>query len=154
MFEPPLSQRVCYLLSLVKDLKAQVEKFLRPGFIFIIGNYRVWRLQMLDSQQVTASLQAVDAKGQPVPNPTFDNPPAWTVDQPTVMAITPSADGLSCLCVAGIPGTATLTVAASVGGAPFTGTLPVQVTPGAAAAISIGLGTPVAQPTPAALAKK
>lgn len=105
---------------------------------------------MKDTQQVTASLAVTDSKLQPVAQPTFDSPPAWTIDNPAVATLTPSADGLSCLLVASLPGVANLTVSATASGQAFAGTLPVQVTVGDAAAISISLGTPVDQPVAAA----
>jgi hypothetical protein len=60
-------------------------------------------LQLVDNQEVTLSVEAEDSMGQPVSD-TF----TWTVDVAATIAITPS--GNTCLCVAGAPGTATVTV--------------------------------------------
>jgi hypothetical protein len=102
-------------------------------------------VQLTDTQQVTLSVAETDPKGQPV---TGDNL-AWTVDNPDVIAITPSADGYSCLCVAGTVGTATVTVTDSTANPPLTGTDALTVVSSAATSLTIGEGTAEEQPPPA-----
>lgn len=60
-------------------------------------------LQLIDNQEVTLSVEAEDSMGQPVTDTYI-----WSVDVAATIAITPS--GNSCLCVAGAPGTANVTV--------------------------------------------
>jgi len=62
-------------------------------------------LQLVDDQQVVLTVEAEDSEGQPVTD-TY----SWQVDVSATIAITPSEDGTSCLCVAGVPGTANVTV--------------------------------------------
>lgn len=100
---------------------------------------------MKDSEKAVASMAVTDAKGFPVDQPTFDAPPAWTIDDPSIASLNPSADGLSCEVVALKPGSANLSVGAAAGGKNFAGALPVLVTAGDAANIAISLGAPVPQ---------
>ena len=94
---------------------------------------------MLDTEKATASIEVDDVKGFPAAG-AFDSPPAWSVDDPTIATLTPSADGLSCLVVALKPGNATLSVAAVMGGVSFAGTCPCTVVASAAASIKVTLG--------------
>jgi len=105
-------------------------------------------VQLTDTQQVTLTVAEQDSKGQPV---TGDNL-TWTVDNATAAAITPSADGLSCLVVAGTDGIATVTVTDATVTPPVTSTDVITVVSSAATGLVITEGTPEAQPaaTPAA----
>src|SRR5580700_10963344 len=88
-------------------LTNQAAQFLRPRVVILIGNEIARRLQMNDSQQLVATLAQVDAKGFPVTSPQqYDAPPSWSIDNPSIATITPSADGTSCTVVAVAPGTA------------------------------------------------
>ena|SRR6202035_3172253 len=97
-------------------------------------------VQILDSQQVTLTVTAEDSKGQPVSDTL-----TWTVDDAAVVAITPSADGTSVLCVAGSEGTANVTVADD-STPPLTAVESFTVVAGAASSLVITAGDPVAQP--------
>jgi len=99
-------------------------------------------VQLTDVQQVTLSVAEVDSKGQPV---TADQL-AWSVDSPGVVALTPSADGYSCLCVAGTDGTATVTVADNSVTPPLTATDVITVVSSAATGLVISEGTAEDQP--------
>ena len=99
-------------------------------------------VQLTDLQQFTLTVAEQDSKGQPV---TGDNL-SWTVDQPTVVAITPSADGYSCLCVAGVDGTATVTVTDNTVTPPLTGTDTITVVSSAATSIVLAEGAAEDQP--------
>ena len=103
-------------------------------------------VQLTDLQQFTLTVGEVDSKGQPV---TGDNL-SWSVDQPTIVAITPSADGYSCLCVAGVDGTANVTVTDSTVTPPLTGTDAITVMSSAATSIVLSEGAAEAQPAPPA----
>jgi hypothetical protein len=104
-------------------------------------------VQLTDLQQVTLTVAEQDSKGQPVTGDTL----AWTVDNPDVIAITPSADGYSCLCVAGVDGTANVTVTDSTASPVLTGSEAFTVVSDAATALVITAGTAEEQP-PAASA--
>jgi hypothetical protein len=99
-------------------------------------------VQLTDIQQVTLSVAEQDSKGQPV---TADQL-AWSVDNPGVVALTPSADGYSCLCVAGTDGTATVTVADNSVTPPLTATDVITVVSSAATGLVISEGTAEDQP--------
>ena len=62
-----------------------------------------------DVQEIDFALNPVDQDGQPVT--AFATPPAWSVDNPALLSLAPSADGLRCV---GTPGggigTASVTV--------------------------------------------
>ena len=85
-------------------------------------------VQLTDLQQVTLSVAEQDSKGEAV---TADSL-TWAVDQPTIIAITPSADTQSCLCVAGVDGTAVVTVADNSVTPPLTATDTITVVSSAA----------------------
>ncbi len=51
------------------------------------------QLNLGDHQATTVHVQGLDVAQQAGQ---FTSPPVWTVDDPTIIAITPSADGLSC----------------------------------------------------------
>jgi hypothetical protein len=94
-------------------------------------------VQLTDTQQVTLSVAEQDSKGQPVTGDAL----AWSVDNPAVIAVTPSADSYSCLCVAGTDGTATVTVADNSVNPPLTATDVLTVVSSAATALVISEGT-------------
>lgn len=98
-------------------------------------------VQLNDLQQVTLSIAEQDSKGQPVSDSL-----AWSVDQPGVVAITPSADTQSCLCVAGTDGTATVTVTDNSVDPPLTATDVITVVSSAATSLVISEGTAEDQP--------
>jgi hypothetical protein len=98
-------------------------------------------VQLTDLQQVPLSVAEQDSKGQPVTDQL-----TWSVDQPTVISLVPSADTQSCLCVAGVDGTAIVTVTDNSVTPPLTGTSTITVVSSAAASLVINEGTPEAQP--------
>ena len=99
--------------------------------------------QITDLQQYTASVGEVDSKNQPV---TGDNL-AWTIDQPAVATITPSADGYSAVIAGVSDGTATYTVTDNTVTPPLTGSGTVTVVSSAATSLVITEGAPEDQPT-------
>ena len=98
-------------------------------------------VQLTDVQQVTLSVAEVDSKAQPVTGDSL----AWSVDNPAVIALTPSADTYSCLCTAGTDGTATVTVADNSVTPPLTATDVITVVSSAATSLVISEGTAEAQ---------
>jgi len=106
--------------------------------------------QMTYSQQVTLSVAFTDKKGNPA---AVDGVPEWSTDNPTVLALTPAADGLSCLVKAAGPlGTAKVTLKADAdlgaGVTDIVGTFDVEITAGVATTVTITAGTPEEQPAP------
>ena len=98
-------------------------------------------VQLTDLQQVTLSVAEVDSKGQPASDSL-----TWSVDQPGVIALTPSADTKSCLCVAGTDGTAVVTVSDNSVTPPLTASDTLTVVSSAATSLVISEGTAEAQP--------
>jgi len=98
-------------------------------------------VQLTDTQQVLLSVAEADSKGSPVSDQL-----SWAVDNPGVIAIAPSADTQSCECVAGVPGTATVTVTDNSVTPPLTGSEAFTVVAGAATSLVITAGTPQDQP--------
>jgi hypothetical protein len=99
-------------------------------------------VQLTDTQQVTLAVQPVDSKGFP----TSDSL-TWSTADGTVVSLQPSADSLSCLCVAGNPG---LGVVVTVTDGVISATESFDVVPGGVATLQISEGTPEEQPPPAA----
>lgn len=98
--------------------------------------------QLTDSQLVTLTISAVDKKGNPV---TFAGAPVWSVDNPNLLSLTPSTDGLSCV-VASVGPLGTAKVSVSSTTPSLSGTLDVQIVSGAATQLTIVPGTPSEQP--------
>jgi hypothetical protein len=98
-------------------------------------------VQLTDSQQVTLTITGgLDAKGAPV---TITDVPTWVSNTPTVVAVAPSADGLSCNCVAGVAGTAQIVITDPTSG--ITDTVDIVVVAGALASFAVTAGVPVSQ---------
>lgn len=103
---------------------------------------------MTDSQQTTLSLKYQDKKGNPAPAPAGVTV-TFLVDNPAMLALTPSADGSSCLVAAVGPlGTATVSVKAAdtTGTTIAAGTLSIEVDGGNATNIVINPSPAVEQP--------
>ena len=98
--------------------------------------------QITDLQQYTASVGEVDSRNQPV---TGDNL-AWSIDQPAVASVTPSADGYSAVIAGLSDGTATYTVTDNTVTPPLTGSGTVTVVSSAATSLVINEGAPEDQP--------
>ena len=98
--------------------------------------------QITDLQQYTASVGEADSKNQPV---TGDNL-AWSIDQPGVATVTPSADGYSAVIAGVADGTATYTVTDNTVTPPLTGSGTVTVVSSAATSLVITEGAPEDQP--------
>jgi hypothetical protein len=114
-----------------QGMTAQVPVIYTPG----------GALQLTDTQQFTATVQAEDAKGFAVADQL-----TWSADDGgAVVTLAVSADTLSCLFVAVAPGTANYTVTDGT----LSATGQAVVTAGAAAQLSVTEGAPEAQPAPA-----
>jgi hypothetical protein len=95
-------------------------------------------VQLTDTQQVTLSVEPEDSKGQ-MTSDTL----TWTSADTTVVSLQPSADTLSCLVVAGVPGTG---VVVTVTDGTISASDSFDVVPGGVATLQIGEGTPEDQP--------
>lgn len=104
------------------------------------------KMQLRDNQQFTASLAPVDKKGAPAQ--VQPGSVVWT--GPNFIALTPSADGLSCLIVAQGIGTGQVTASADAdlgdGVTTISGTLDVEVISGEATSLGITAGEVTDQP--------
>ena len=98
-------------------------------------------VQLTDLQQVSLSVAEQDSKGQPVADSLV-----WSVDNGDVISLVPSADTQSCLCVAGVDGTATVTVTDNSVNPPLTASDSITVVSSAATSLVISEGTPEDQP--------
>jgi len=107
---------------------------------------------MTDSQQVDVTIAPKDKRGNPA---ALDGVPEWSTDNSDVLALSPSADGMTCtisavgpLTAPGSPALVTVKGDADVGAGvvPIIGTLEVEITGGAATTIAITPGTPAEQP--------
>lgn len=94
-------------------------------------------MQIHDNEQFTLSVTESDAKGFPVIDAV-----EWTVDRADVVSLVVSDDKQSCLVVAGVPGSAVITITDGT----LSATEAVDVVPGAAALISISEGAVETQP--------
>lgn len=94
--------------------------------------------QITDLQQFTASVAEADSRNQPV---TGDNL-SWTIDNPAVAGITPSADGYSAVIAGVSDGTATYTVTDGTVTPPLTGSGTVTVVSSAATSLVVSEGAP------------
>lgn len=101
-------------------------------------------LVLTDLQKCDLSVTFVDSLGNPV---TLPAAPVWAVSDATVLAITPSTDGLSAsVSAAGKTGSAQVSVTGTnADGTPVVGTLDVQVTASDAVSANIAAGTPTAK---------
>lgn len=101
-----------------------------------------------DDKQFTATISVVDAKGNPA---LIDGIATWASSDPTLVAVTPSVDGLSALVVAvGALGTTQVTVTADAdlgsGVRAITGLLDVTVVAGEAVGLTVTAGPLEPQP--------
>lgn len=99
------------------------------------------------TQQVSLSVAPQDRRGNPAPV----QDPVWQVDNPNLLALTPSADGLSCLAVAVGPigaGTVTFRCDADLGTGvvELVGTETFTIVAGVATMVAISAGSPAEQP--------
>ena len=98
-------------------------------------------VNMTDQGSGTATLTAEDAVGQ-VTTATFDAPPAWLSSDPTVVVVTPAADGLSAGIANAVPpklGTATISVDAKLSGADLAGSADLTVVSGPPTQVAVSI---------------
>jgi hypothetical protein len=98
-------------------------------------------VQLTDTQQVPLSVEPEDSKG-------FDTSDTltWSSSDTTVISLQPSADTLSCLCVAGNPGTG---IVVTVTDGTISASDNFDVVAGTAASLVITEGVPEEQTPPA-----
>lgn len=104
--------------------------------------------KLTDTQQVDLSATFIDKKGNPAP---VDGLPEWFTDNPNVLSLVPSPDGLACkISAVGPIGTAIVSMKADAdlgsGIIPISGLFDVEVVSGAAVQVTITPGTPSEQP--------
>ncbi len=138
--------------EVLEKILTAVEPLPAVGFIFTIESEGqitegVTQYEMTNSQQLTATIQPVDKKGQPAP---VDGIPVWASSDETIITVTPAADGLSAVVAAVGPlGVAKVSVTADAdlgtGVASIFGTLDVTITQGQAVGFKITTSDPVEQ---------
>ena len=96
-------------------------------------------MQLTDTQQVTLTVEPEDSKGFATSDTL-----SWSSSDTTVVSLQPSADTLSCLCVAGNPGTG---IVVTVTDGTLSASDNFDVVASAAASLVITEGTPEPQPT-------
>lgn len=97
---------------------------------------------LIDDEQVTLAVtaSAKDAKGVKVPGAVaFDAAPEWVSDNANVINVVPSTDGLSANCVAGLPGSTSITVNGKVAGKAVSRTYAFEVRVGPPASVDLDL---------------
>jgi hypothetical protein len=104
-------------------------------------------ITITDSQAFTASVSAVDAKGNPA---LIDGAPIWTSSNPLIITVVPSANPLTArVSAVGPLGAAQVVVTADAdlgaGVRTLTGILDVTILGGAAVSLSIAASTPQEQ---------
>lgn len=99
-----------------------------------------------DNQTDTITLEVDDAAGNSIPltDVQFPSPPTWTSSDPTVLTVTPNADGLSAVgATTGKLGTSTVSVSATTSdGRSISGSDEVDVTTSAPTSFKLVFGTP------------
>jgi hypothetical protein len=108
---------------------------------------RILMFEMTNTQKSTVRVKFLDKKGRPAP---VDGIPQWLTSNSEVLAITPSADGMSCeFAAVGVPGSATLSVSADAdlgeGNVPVGGFLEVLVKPSPATSAVLEADSPSEQ---------
>lgn len=100
---------------------------------------------LTDIQHVATTLETDDAAGNPIADAVFTIPPGWQSSDPTVVTVTPAADGLSAdIVTTGKLGQAQITVTGtSVDGRTITGIGDVSVVTSGPATFRLNFGTPV-----------
>lgn len=113
----------------------------------ILKGYEVLEMQLTATQKVTATPTFKDGKGNPAK---VDGAPSYQTDNPAILTLNPSADGLSCEIVAtGMIGTANVQCSADADLGPdvkqiiLTGSI--EVVAGQAVTGSLDFGTPSEQ---------
>jgi hypothetical protein len=110
---------------------------LRIEAIQIKGDIRMFT--MTDSQKASLKIQPVDKRGNPT---TETGTVTWGSSDPTIVTVTPAADGLSCeIAAAGPLGQCQVTVNDGTA----IGILDVTIVAGAEATIAISAGSPIEQ---------
>lgn len=98
---------------------------------------------LTDIQHTSGKIDALDGAGNPVPLD-FPTPPTWTSSDPTIVTVSPSADGSNAdIATTGKLGTAQITVAGTdAAGDQVTGIGNVTVVTSGAKTFSLTFGTP------------
>jgi hypothetical protein len=98
-------------------------------------------VQLTDTQQVSLAVEPLDSKGEPTSDTL-----TWSTSDATVISLVPSADTLSCMCVAGVPSAAGSAVTVTATDGVLSASDSFIVVAGTAASLVITEGTPVDQP--------
>lgn len=103
------------------------------------------QMQLRETDQIDLSVSVQSVKGSPIPDRPGDitDDLIWLISDESVAQLAVSEDTRTCTVVAGVPGTADISV--SLGD--LSARLACDVVPGDASVLTISEGTPVSQPT-------
>lgn len=144
--------RVIPGISQVRETSGAVEKtpqYLKPR---PRKSRTILMATMTDSQQVTLTPRFEDKKKNPA---RVDGVPEWFTDNTDVLALTPAADGLSCVVAAvgpltgdGVPATVTMKADADLGQGvtDIISTTEFEITGGQAVTVTMDVSAPTEQP--------
>jgi hypothetical protein len=102
----------------------------------------VTNMQMTDTEKCTAHVSATTSEGNPA---TLADVPVWNSDDPTVVTVEPSPDGMTCVIKSPSPGplgSAVVTVSAKIGTETVESTLAVDIVAGDATKLEITTDAP------------
>jgi hypothetical protein len=102
----------------------------------------VTNMQMTDTEKCTAHVRATTSEGNPA---TLADVPVWNSDDPTVVTVEPSPDGMTCVIKSPSPGplgSAVVTVSAKIGTETVESTLAVDIVAGDATKLEITTDAP------------
>jgi hypothetical protein len=102
----------------------------------------VTKMQMTDTEKCTAHVSATTSEGNPA---TLADVPVWNSDDPTVVTVEPSPDGMTCVIKSPSPGplgSAVVTVSAKIGTETVESTLAVDIVAGDATKLEITTDAP------------
>jgi hypothetical protein len=102
----------------------------------------VTNMQMTDTEKCTAHVRATTSEGNPA---TLADVPVWNSDDPTVVIVEPSPDGMTCVIKSPSPGplgSAVVTVSAKIGTETVESTLAVDIVAGDATKLEITTDAP------------
>lgn len=139
--------RIVFVIRKVSEVNRVVTK--TPAFYNwpLLGDV-LMAVQLTDSQQCDVTPKFVDKKGNPAK---VDGAPTWLTDNPDVLSLTPSADGLTCTVAAVGPlgaGKISMKADADLGAGvvELVGTLDFEITAGQATTVILDVGAATEQP--------
>jgi hypothetical protein len=136
-------------MALERAIRLRNRLYLMVGPILEVGDHEPESeliMILTDSQKVTLRIDPRNKRGNPAP---LDGPAQWSSTDPSVINVQPSADGLSCVAIAGQAGTCQVEVVADAdlgdGARELRGTIAFEVHAGEAISLGVTAGAPEEQ---------